>query len=76
MAKELEQNLLEYNRKSGNGDQDRDRLIALRMEQNDALVELLKKHKRTMLFMQGKPYEKEHHSAETVLLPAAGLLGG
>jgi hypothetical protein len=71
IAQELQSAIVEFNRKA-NGVTDRDTLISLRMEQNELLTALLKKHRRAMEFMQGKTVEPEMHFGEGVLLPAGG----
>jgi hypothetical protein len=72
ITKELQENLVRYNQKA-NGESDKQKLIELRLEQNDVLVDLLKKHRRVMLYMAGKPIDPEMHFGESVLLPVGGL---
>jgi hypothetical protein len=74
MTKELEANFVGFNRQAEKV-KSREELIELRMQQNEALTEIVHRHRRTMLFMQGKPYEPQAHSAETVLLPVGGVVG-
>jgi hypothetical protein len=74
IAQELEANIIEYNKRT-NGVTDRDQLIARRREQQGVLMELMRKHRRVMDYMQGKPVEPETHFGEAVLLPAGGLAG-
>jgi hypothetical protein len=74
IAQELEANIIEYNKQTS-GVTGKDQLIALRMEQQSILMELLKKHRRAMDHMQGKPVEPETHFGEAILLPAGGFGG-
>jgi len=68
---ELTAAIVEYQRKTF-GIVDRNKLIALRTEQAELLMDLIKKHRRTMDFMQGKKVEPMAHSAEAVLFPVLG----
>jgi hypothetical protein len=72
VERELTAVIVDYNRKAS-GVTDKAKLIALRTEQADLLIELLKKHRRAMDFMQGKPVEPVMHFGEAVLLPVGGL---
>lgn len=72
VERELTAAIVDYNRKVS-GVTDKATLIALRIEQADYLIELLKKHRRTMDFMQGKPVEPVTHFGEAILLPVGGF---
>jgi hypothetical protein len=48
-------------------------LFKANRERNDALLELCRKHKRALDFMEGKPIEPELHFADAVLV---GTIGG
>jgi hypothetical protein len=65
--KELQTNLDKYNRAHNGAD-----LLALRIEQNDELLVLLKKHRRALEFSQGKTVEPEVHFGEGVLIGIGG----
>jgi hypothetical protein len=72
VEQELTAVIVGYNRKTF-GITDMDKLIALRTEQAELLMDLIKKHRRTMDYMQGKPVEPVTHFGEAVLLPVGGL---
>jgi len=72
VEKELTAAIVNYSRRVF-GITDRDKLIALRTEQAELLMDLIKKHRRTMDFMQGKPVEPVTHFGEAVLLPVGGI---
>lgn len=74
LAQELESIVISYNTMAF-GLMGKDELLKLRLEQNDRMMEMLKKHRRTMDYMQGKPVEPMAHSAEAVLLPVGGMAG-
>jgi hypothetical protein len=74
MTREVGANLINYNRQAEKV-KSREELIELRAQQYEVLTEIVQRHRRTLLFMQGKPYEKQAHSAETVLLPVGGVMG-
>ncbi len=72
MAMELHSNLVVYNGKAMH-EAEKDKLIAMRIEQNELLFQTLKKHRRTLEFMRGQKIEPEMHFGEAVLLPAGGM---
>lgn len=51
----------------------KDALIALKIEQNTALIDALKNQRRILAFWQGKPIEPVVHFGEAVLLPVGGM---
>jgi len=73
IARELTFNIVDTNALC-NGITDKEKLIEIRMRQNDILVELLRKHRRGMLYIQGKPYEPETHIVESVLIGTGGFI--
>jgi hypothetical protein len=74
LARELQQNLVDYNARA-NGGSDKATLLALRLEQNAALKEILRKQERHLRFMAGEKIEPEHHHVEAVLVGISGLEG-
>jgi hypothetical protein len=72
LGKEIVSLAFDYNVRA-NGVTDKATLIALRVEQNEALCELLAKHRRALDFMAGKPVKPVAHTAEAVLI---GVVGG
>lgn len=76
MNNEIQSIIELFNRRSAElslGGKGKDALIALKVEQNAALVEALRKQRRILEFWQGKPIEPEAHTGEAVLLPAGGM---
>lgn len=71
LDQELTAAIVHFNRRA-NGETDKQKLLELRIEQNDYLVELLKKHRRAMDHMQGKKVDPVTHFGEAVLLPVGG----
>jgi hypothetical protein len=67
IARELESILIECNRRS-NGSADKDTLIALRLEQMDILEESVKKNRRVLNFLAGRPVEPQVQFAEAILV--------
>lgn len=51
----------------------RDNLVGLRMEQNEVLMQAIKKHRRTLMYLLGMPVEPVAHSVEAILV---GVMGG
>lgn len=72
VERDLTEAIVLFNRRA-NGETDKQKLLALRIEQNDILMELLRKHRRAFDFMQGKPVEPVVHFGEAVLLPVGGM---
>lgn len=70
--RELQQCINEFNARAS-GKTDRAELCEIRLEQINALTDVLHKHKRTLDFMAGKPYEPEMHFGEAVV---TGVFGG
>lgn len=71
MAKELQDNVFKFNERA-NGVTDKVELATLRAEQNDALAEMIKRHRRSIDFMLGKQVPPETHFGDAVLLPVFG----
>jgi hypothetical protein len=71
MAVELERNVVEFNQRAS-GLTDRQKLMELHAERCEILAEIVKRHKRALDFMAGKPVEPEQHFGEAVLLPVFG----
>jgi hypothetical protein len=71
IRKELQSIIAEYDQRASVV-VDKEALLTLRLEQNAALTEALKKHRRVLEFMLGKPVEPEMHFGSAVLLPAFG----
>jgi hypothetical protein len=66
LAWELQDCLIYYNARA-NGQTDKATLLALRLEQNAVLKEILKKQERHLRFMNGEKIEPEIHQVEAVL---------
>jgi hypothetical protein len=71
MAREIAAICYNYNVKA-NGVRDKAELLKIRGEQNDVLMETLRKHRRTMDFMAGKAVEPQTHFGEAVLIGVGG----
>jgi hypothetical protein len=69
---ELHAILVDYNQRA-NGITDKSALIALRLEQFNALEESVKKNRRVLKFLNGEQVEPVAHSGEAVLV---GVFGG
>jgi hypothetical protein len=72
LARELQQCLVDYNSRA-NGITDKATLLALRLEQNDALVEITRKQRRHLKFMSGEKIEPETHVIEATIIGLGGL---
>lgn len=72
LARELQEVLNTYNAKS-NGITDKATLLALRLEQNSVLAEVLRKQRRHLRFMNGEKIEPETHYAEAIITGRGGL---
>jgi hypothetical protein len=73
LARELQDNLLHYNSRCS-GIEDKRELLALRLQQNDDLTEILRKQRRHLRFMNGEKIEPETHVVEAVLTGFGGLV--
>lgn len=56
-----------------NGEDDKDKVLALLIRHNDILAEMAHRHRRAIKFVAGEHVEPEVQFAETVLLPASGV---
>jgi hypothetical protein len=65
LARELQENLVLYNQRL-NGVRDKEVLLGIRLEQNAALKEILRKQERHLRFMKGEKIEPENHAVEAV----------
>ena len=72
IERELQQIIHEYNMRIL-GLVGKAQLVGLRMEQNEVLMQVLEKHRRSLQYMLGVPVEPVAHSAEAVLV---GVMGG
>jgi hypothetical protein len=72
LAEELQVNLIHYNQLC-NGKADKAELLALRLMQNDELVEILRKQRRHLRYMNGEHIEPETHVVEAVLTGFGGM---
>lgn len=72
LASELQDNLIHYNRLA-NGQTDKASALQLRLEQNAALREILRKQERHLRFMNGEPIEPETHYVEAVIVGLGGV---
>lgn len=72
LANELQDNLVEYNRRA-NGETDKLKLAVLRLEQSDALTEILRKQRRHLRFIKGEKIEPETHVVEATIVGVGGL---
>lgn len=71
---ELDRNIVEYNRRmNGSSDMPKEEAVAIRLAQNDALADMIKKHRRHLLYIIGEPVEPEVQFGESVLFPVGGL---
>lgn len=71
-SRELMDLITQFNARAS-GVTDKEELLAIRLEQNAAMVELLRGHRRALQFMAGLPVEPQVHTAEAVLV---GVMGG
>jgi hypothetical protein len=71
MGEELQSNNIEYNFLAS-GETEKEKIVALRLEQNERLDELIKKHRRVLRFHAGLPVEPEVHYGEAVLFGLGG----
>jgi hypothetical protein len=71
---ELEGNIVDFNRRAnGSSEMSKEDSVAIRLEQNERLAEMLKKHRRHLLYILGKEVEAEtHDSGQIHLLPVGG----
>jgi hypothetical protein len=67
LARELQDVLIDYNRRAS-GQTDESFLVALRLEQNTVLAEVVRKQRRHLRLMNGEKIEPEIHYAEAVLI--------
>lgn len=71
LAREIQQNLVEFNARAS-GLTDKAELLELRLAQNEALAELLRKQRRALQFMAGQKIEPEVHFGEVILQGTGG----
>lgn len=72
LAKEIQANLIEYNIKA-NAMTDKHQLVALRLEQNKALKELLHHQQRALRCMIGEKVDPEVQFGEVVVVGVGGI---
>jgi len=72
LAREIQQNLVDYNAQA-NGKTDKAELLRIRLEQNDALKELLRKQRRALALMAGEKIEPEMHFGEAIITGQGGM---
>ena len=72
LAKELQDNLVEYNRQAS-GVKDKKTLLAIRIAQNDILREILRKQLRHLRYMNGEKIEPETHYVEAEIFGFGGV---
>ena len=66
IATELERLVVTFNARAS-GITERGQLMALRLEQNELLAEMVHRHRRALDYAAGRPVPPQVHFAETVL---------